>query len=136
MTMQTCPQCKDSLPHTSDYFYRNKTKKSGLNTLCKRCQKKNSAKRYRNLAYSTDAEKFRGRNFTHVIVDEYTTKSIDKIIESFSPAKTTSIISTPRGGTLYRKEPFDPYGYLPPDVVLNPVDSKSKNSIEDDEDKE
>lgn len=50
--MKKCSRCKFDFPATSEYFYRNKNKKDGLYSICKKCYKekhikyKDSAKKY------------------------------------------------------------------------------------------
>ncbi len=51
--MKKCSRCEFDFPETSEYFYRNKNKKNGLYSICKKCYKekhikyKDSVKKYK-----------------------------------------------------------------------------------------
>jgi len=44
--LKTCSMCKEELPGTTEYFYRNKATKDGLQSFCKQCGKEYTKKKY------------------------------------------------------------------------------------------
>lgn len=45
---KTCPRCNHIYPHSSDFFYRNRRKPSGLDGYCKTCSLSRKAERKKN----------------------------------------------------------------------------------------
>lgn len=86
-----CPTCVNLKPLTSEYFYRNKSKKNGYSENCKKCLEK-LARGYR--------ENYKKKNM------EVRTKLIDKItLKKCGGCKETKAI------TNFNKNPSDKYGY-------------------------
>lgn len=72
--MKKCYKCKKDFPATSEYFYRNASRKDGLQTDCKECKRKHSAE-YRR----ANPDYFREWNDKHPQLSaEYSRKSREK----------------------------------------------------------
>ena len=54
MRTRVCTKCGEEKPETTGYFYRSKTSRGGINTMCKSCTKEQS-RRY----YAENSEKVR-----------------------------------------------------------------------------
>lgn len=44
----SCKRCDNEYPFTNEYFYRDKSRKFGLNYVCKFCERKGTRDRYKN----------------------------------------------------------------------------------------
>ena len=48
MDKQKCLDCKEYFPLTAEYWYKDKRRKSGFNSLCKKCKNKRDKKYYKS----------------------------------------------------------------------------------------
>lgn len=59
MKAKSCPKCKEKLPLTSDYFHRNRSKKGGFSSACKKCR--TTSNRKRQYTFTSRETKWKGK---------------------------------------------------------------------------
>lgn len=59
MRMKRCSKCDKKYPATTEYFYQHKSKKDGLDSWCKQCEKKRHQSKKFRITHKKGVEKYR-----------------------------------------------------------------------------